>query len=81
MLDRNTLTSSPIHKTNDVAQGSVTESGVGRSCSGTDDFSFKKPRSNKRKLVQKKMDYGAVQASQALPGVEKSSISQTHALK
>ena len=51
MLDRNTLTSSPIHKKKNVAQGRVTESGVERSCSGTDDFLFQKPSSDKRKLA------------------------------
>jgi hypothetical protein len=40
MLDRNTLTSSPIQKKKNVAQGSVNESGVDRSYSGTGDFPF-----------------------------------------
>jgi len=38
ILDINTLTSSPIQKKKNVAQGSVTESGVNRSCSGTGPF-------------------------------------------
>ena len=79
MLDKNTLTSSPIHKKKNVAQGSVTKSGVDRSCSGTGDFPFQKPSSDKKKLVQKKIDFGAVHlASQAVPPVETSSIPQTH---
>ena len=78
MLDRHILTSSPIHNKNNVAQGSITESRVERSCNGSDDIPFQIPSSNKRKLVQKKLDFGAVQASQALSGVETSSIPQTH---
>jgi hypothetical protein len=54
MLDRQILTSSPIHKKNNVAQRSITESGVERSCSGTDDFSFKKQGSDKKHLFGKK---------------------------
>jgi hypothetical protein len=79
MLDRNTLTSSPIHKKKNLARGSVTEPGVDRSCSETGDFPFQKPSSDKKKLVQKKKDFGAVQqASQDVPPVETSSIPQTH---
>ena len=48
MLDRNTLTSSPNRKKKNVAQGSVTEFGMERSCSGTDDFPFQKSNSDKR---------------------------------
>jgi hypothetical protein len=79
MLDRNTLTSSPIQNKKVVAQGSATESGVERSCSGTYNFPFQKPRSDNRKCVQKKLDFGAVhQTSQAVPSVESSSIPHTH---
>ena len=49
MLDKNTLTSSPIQKKKSVAQGSVTESGANRRCSGTGDFPFQKQSSNKKK--------------------------------
>ncbi len=78
MLDINNLTSSPIHKKKNVAQGSVTKSGVDRSCSGTGDFPFQKPSSDKKNLVHTFLDFGAVhQASQAVPPVETSSIPQT----
>jgi hypothetical protein len=78
MLDKNTLTSSPIQKKKNVAQGSVTEYGVDRSCSGTGNFPFQKLSSDKKKMVQKKLDFGAVQqASQDVPPVESSSIPQT----
>ena len=78
MLDRNNVTSSPIHKKNNLAQASVFESGVKRSSCGTDDFPFQKPSSDKRNLVHKKLDFGAVhQASQAVPPVKASSIPQT----
>jgi len=42
MLDRNTLTSSPIQKKINVAQGRVTESEAKRTCSGIGDFPFQK---------------------------------------
>jgi len=53
MMDRNALTSSPIHKKKNQAQASVSQSGVERSSSRTDDFPLQKPNSYKRKLVQK----------------------------
>jgi hypothetical protein len=79
MLDRNTLTSSPIQKKKNVAQGSVTESEANRSCSGTSDFPFQKQSLDKKKMVQKKLDFSAVQhSSQDVPPVESASIPQTH---
>jgi len=78
MLDRNTLTSSPIHKKKNVVQGSVTESEVNRSCSGTGDFPSQKQSSDKKKMVQKKLDFSSVQqASQGVPPVESASIPET----
>jgi len=56
MIDRNDLTSSPIYKKKNQAQASVSESGVERSCYGTDNFSLQKPSPDKRKLVQKKFN-------------------------
>jgi hypothetical protein len=78
MLNKNTLTSSPIQKKKNVAQHSVTESGANRSCSGTYDFLFQKQSSDKKKMVQKKLDFSAVQqASQDVPPVESASIPET----
>jgi hypothetical protein len=78
MLDRNTLTSSPIQKKKNVAQGSVTESEANRSCSGTGDFPSLKQSSDKKKMIQKKLDFSSVQqASQDVHPVESASIPQT----
>jgi len=63
MLDRNTLASSPIQKKKNVAQESVTEFVVDRSCSGTVDFPFQKSRSDKKNMLQKRLDFGAIQQS------------------
>ena len=78
MLDKNTLTSSPIQKKKNVAQGSVTEYEANRSYSGTDNFPSLKQSSDKKKMVQKKLDFSSVQqASQDEHLVESASIPET----
>ena len=54
MMDRNTLTSSPIHKKRHQAQASVSESRVGSSSNVSNNVPLQKPSSDIRKLVQKK---------------------------
>jgi hypothetical protein len=80
MINRNALTSSPIHKRKNQVQDNVSESGVERSSYGSDDVPLHTPSSDARKLVQTKLDFGAVhEACQAVPPVvETSSIPQTH---
>ena len=78
MMDRNLLTSSPINKRGQKAQASVSESGMEPRSNISDDVPLQKPTSDIRKLVQKKLDFCAVnQVSKALTPVETSSITNT----
>jgi hypothetical protein len=78
MMDRNTLTPSPIHKKRHQAQASVSESRVEPSSNTSDNVPLQKPSSDIIKLVQKKIDFCAVhQVSQAVTPVKTSSIPHT----